>query len=124
MGLKNWFFAVVSASFALASQGCVISVNDRVDTYDRCALGESCYNSFCTLASTTTNPTGAVGAFCTSSCFSSSDCPASPDGAPVSCVTTASGGQCYRLCDPGNLCPGGFTCGGPSGMQPFCIPSA
>jgi hypothetical protein len=106
--------------------GCVFRVGPVTrDPYDTCNSGDSCAGgSTCTAANTTLDPSATQGAlFCTASCTSSSQCPADVDGFSSVCVSTASGGQCYRTCGASSTCPLGSVCGGPPGMTPFCVPN-
>lgn len=123
-GKRNFSLAALAATVILWGTGCIITTGARRDPYERCdSATDVCRGvTSCVAANTTTTP-GVVGEFCTTSCFTPSDCPADPSGFPVACVTVDGRGQCYRQCGAGNTCPSGFTCAAPPGMTPFCVPS-
>ena len=120
--------AALLALVVASATGCIVSVGTiSRDPYEACNATDSCSaGTSCTAANTTT--TGGVsqgGSFCTAGCTSSGQCPSDVDGLATVCVTPSgtSSGQCYRTCGAGNTCPLGFTCGGPAGMTPFCVPN-
>ncbi len=126
MKVQSLIRALVGIVLLACLPGCFVSVGSTRNPYDNCTSGDTCAGyTACQNANTTTNPGATVGGpFCTTSCVLSSDCPSDASGYLVVCVSTAAaGGQCYRACASGNLCPGGFTCGGPAGQAPFCVPN-
>jgi len=110
-------------------QGCTVTTTtgDFVDQYERCnASTDDCAAGFsCQNANTMVAGASGPGAFCTSSCSSSSQCPASADLLEGVCVVSNGTGQCYTACVAGSLaCPSGETCVEVAGMMPYCVPGS
>jgi hypothetical protein len=121
MTARSWILALGLTLLAFAP-GCIVLTSTPNAAYTRCTssceAGTACINANTTVAAGAT--TGEL--FCSTSCVTTSDCPASPSGGAVTCVTANGSGQCYRACNTTGDCPAGFTCGGPAGMPTFCVP--
>lgn len=126
MTVRNLIRALLGLALLTCLPGCIITVGGSTrNPYERCSSGvDTCSGTVCQAANTTTTPGATVGGyFCSTSCVSSSDCPSDSLGYQVVCVAAGASSQCYRACNAGNTCPTGFTCGGPAGVAPFCVPN-
>lgn len=118
--------AALTLALGISAQGCIILTpnSGSVDYYRTgCTTSADCRGAgFCQTANTAISGQSA-GIFCTTSCTTSSSCFADNSGVSGVCVSTASSSQCYRPCG-GSFpsCPGGTVCGGPPGMQQYCVP--
>lgn len=118
------FFAV--GVLGVAAQGCIVvgGGGSSLPAYSRgCVSSIDCAGAQLCQSANTITTGGGGGRFCTLSCSTGSACPASPNGLPVVCVQTSSGGQCYEGCGAGNSCVAGYTAVMDSLGTCFCTPN-
>ncbi len=115
------------ALLGVAAQGCIVvgGGSGSLPAYSRgCVSSTDCAGAtvFCRQANTIT-ATGGGGYFCTASCSTSGACPASPNGAPLVCVTAGGSSQCYEGCTASRTCLSGYAAAMDPAGTCFCIPN-